>query len=79
LLDRLVLTPMEINPVMKKYPGSPGGAFALRACANGHFVQQAWQGGMPFLALGLAAVFAGAFGAGPASFRSVPLRLRAGS
>jgi hypothetical protein len=62
LLDRLVLTPMEINPVMKKYPWFAGAMLLLFGLApTGILFKQAWQGGMPFLALGLAAVFAGAF------------------
>ena len=62
LLDRLVLTPMEINPVMKKYPWFAGAVLLLFGLApTGILFKQAWQGGMPFLALGLAAVLAGAF------------------
>jgi hypothetical protein len=62
MLDRLVLTPMEINPVMKKYPWFAGAMLLLFGLApTGILFKQAWQGGMPFLALGLAAVFAGAF------------------
>ncbi len=62
LLDRLVLTPMEINPVMKKYPWFAVGVLVLFGLApTGILFKQAWQSGMPFLALGLAAVLAGAF------------------
>ncbi len=62
LLDRLVLTPMEINPIMKKYPWFAGVVLLLFGLApTGILFKQAWQGGMPFLALGLSAVFAGAF------------------
>ncbi len=62
LLDRLVLTPMEINPVIKKYPWFAGGVLVLFGLApTGILFKQAWQSGMPFLALGLAAVLAGAF------------------
>ena len=62
MLDRLVLTPMEINPIMKKYPWFAGAVLLLFGLApTGILFQQAWQGGLPFLALGLAAVFAGAF------------------
>jgi len=62
MLDRMVLTPMEINPVMKKYPWFAGGVLLLFGLApTGILFKQAWQSGMPFLALGLAAVFAGAF------------------
>jgi hypothetical protein len=62
LLDRMVLTPMEINPVMKKYPWFAGAVLLLFGLApTGILFKQAWLGGKPFLALGLAAVFAGAF------------------
>jgi hypothetical protein len=62
LLDRLVLTPMEINPIMKKYPWFAAAVLLIFGLApTGILFKQAWQGGMPFLALGLSAVFAGAF------------------
>lgn len=60
--DRLILTPMEINPAMKKY-------FPLYAAVvlitfglqpQGIIFRDAYQGGLPFLLLGLVAVFAGA-------------------
>jgi len=62
MLDRLVLTPMEINPAMKKFP-----LFALIALVlfglqpSGILFKDAWEGGMPFLIFGLMAVFTGAF------------------
>jgi CO dehydrogenase/acetyl-CoA synthase delta subunit len=62
MLDRMVLTPMELNPVMKKYPWFAGGVLLLFGLApTGILFKQAWQEGLPFLALGLAAVLAGAF------------------
>jgi hypothetical protein len=62
LLDRLVLTPMEINPVMKKYPWFAGAMlFFFGLSPAGILFKQAWQGGLLFLVLGLVAVFAGAF------------------
>jgi hypothetical protein len=62
MLDRMVLTPMEINPIMKKYPWFAGVVLLLFGLApTGILFKQAWQGGMPFLVLGLASVFAGAF------------------
>jgi hypothetical protein len=62
MLDRLVLTPMEINPVMKKYPWFAGVVLLLFGLApTGILFKQAWQSGMPILALGLTAVLAGAF------------------
>lgn len=62
LMDRLVLTPMEINPSMKYYP-----AFALIVLAvfglepEGIIFREAWRGGYPYLVMGLLSVFAGAF------------------
>lgn len=62
MLDRLILTPMEINPSMKKFP-----LFALIALIlfglqpSGILFKDAWAGGLPFLLLGLAAIFSGAF------------------
>ncbi len=61
MLDRLVLTPMEINPAMKKFPWAAGGilvAFGLQP--QGLLFKQAWFGGLPFLILALLAVLAGA-------------------
>jgi len=63
LIDRLVLTPMEIDPILKKY--YPWFAlliltvFGLRP--SGIFFRDAWSGGLPFLVLGLVSVFTGAF------------------
>ncbi|MDA8079616.1 MAG: mercury methylation corrinoid protein HgcA [Nitrospiraceae bacterium] len=63
LLDRLVLTPMEINPAMKKY-------FPLYAAVilavfglqpSGIIFSAALSGGLPFLLLGLLSILAGAF------------------
>jgi len=74
LLDRLVLTPMELNPIMKKYPWFAAGVllvFGLQP--TGILFKQAWLGGLPFLVLGLAAVFTGAF-ATPALLPFVPFR-----
>jgi hypothetical protein len=62
LLDRLVLTPMEINPVMKKYPWFAVGVLLLSGIQpQGILFSQAWTGGLPLLLLGLVAVMAGAF------------------
>lgn len=61
-MDRLVLTPMEINPVMKKFHW-----YALTVLiffgvqSQGIIFRDALTGGWPFLVLGLASVFAGAF------------------
>jgi hypothetical protein len=60
--DRLVLTPMEINPAMKKYPWFAAGVLLLFGLEpSGLLFRQAWFGGLPFLLMGLVAVFAGAF------------------
>ncbi len=60
--DRLILTPMEINPVMKKY--FPWYALAVLLLfglqREGILYADAWSGGLPFLLLGLVAVLAGA-------------------
>jgi hypothetical protein len=61
LLDRLVLTPMEINPAMKKFPWFAIGLllfFGLQP--SGILFAYAWYGALPFLVLGLLAVVAGA-------------------
>lgn len=61
-VDRLVLTPMEIVPVMKKFP-----LYALIVLLffgvkpYGIMFRDALVGGWPFLFLGLVSVFAGAF------------------
>jgi hypothetical protein len=62
LIDRLILTPMEINPVMKKY--YPVYAVVIVALfglqREGIFFRDALAGGLPFLLLGLISVLAGA-------------------
>jgi hypothetical protein len=61
MLDRLVLTPMEINPAMKKFPWMAAGillVFGLQP--QGLLFKEAWSGGLPFLVLALIAVLAGA-------------------
>jgi acetyl-CoA decarbonylase/synthase complex subunit gamma len=61
MLDRLVLTPMEINPAMKKFPWVAGGILLIFGLQpQGLLFKQAWLGGLPFLILALLAVFAGA-------------------
>jgi hypothetical protein len=74
MIDRLVLTPMEINPAMKKYPWFAAGIllfFGLRP--SGILFRDAWKGGWPFLLLGLLSVFTGAF-VTPALLPYVPFR-----
>jgi hypothetical protein len=62
LLDRLVLTPMELIPMLKKFP-----AYALIILLifglqpSGILFKDAWIGGRSFLGLGLIAILAGAF------------------
>jgi len=74
MLDRLVLTPMEINPAMKKFP-----LFALVVLLlfglqpSGILFKDAWSGGLPFLILGLAGIFSGAFIA-PVFLPFIPFR-----
>jgi acetyl-CoA decarbonylase/synthase complex subunit gamma len=62
MLDRLILTPMEINPAMKKFLWIAAGIlFLFGLQPSGILFKEAWSGGLPFLLLGLIAVFAGAF------------------
>jgi len=62
MLDRLVLTPMEINPITKKYPWFAAGILLLFGLQpSGILFEKAWAGGAPFLLLGLISVLAGAF------------------
>lgn len=62
MLDRLMLTPMEINPAMKKYPWFAAGVLLLFGLQpSGLLFKEAWFGGWPFLVLGIVAVLAGAF------------------
>lgn len=74
MAERLVLTPMEIVPVMKKYP-----LYALAVLLifglnhQGVLFRDAFQGGRPFLVLGLGSVFSGAF-LTPALLPFVPFR-----
>lgn len=72
--DRLILTPMEMNPAMKKYP-----LFALATLAvfglnpKGIDFYEALRGGAPFLFLGLVSILAGAFFT-PVFINIVPVR-----
>jgi hypothetical protein len=62
VIDRLVLTPMEINPAMKKYPLYALlvlGIFGLQP--SGIFFKEAVMSGLPFLIFGFISVLAGAF------------------
>jgi hypothetical protein len=74
MLDRLVLTPMEINPAMKKYPWFAAAVLILFGLQpSGILFSSAWSGGLPFLIFGLIAVLAGAF-LTPALLPYVPFR-----
>jgi hypothetical protein len=60
--DRLILTPMEINPAMKKFPWFAGGFLLLFGLEPaGILFRNAWFSGRPFLLLLLLAVMSGAF------------------
>ncbi|HDL20896.1 MAG TPA: acetyl-CoA synthase subunit gamma [Nitrospirae bacterium] len=75
LWDRMALTPMEINPAMKKY--YPWYALAVLlifgAQPSGILFKDAFAGGFPFLVLGLVSVIAGAF-LTPALLPFIPFR-----
>jgi hypothetical protein len=74
LLDRLVLTPMEINPAMKKYPWFAAGVLVLFGLQpSGLLFGPAWSGGWSFLILGLLAIITGAF-LTPALLPFIPFR-----
>ncbi|MGE5173389.1 MAG: mercury methylation corrinoid protein HgcA [Betaproteobacteria bacterium] len=62
LLDRMILTPMEINPAMKKFPWFAGAVLLIFGLQpSGILFKEAWFNGLPFLVLGLLSVFTGAF------------------
>ncbi len=61
MLDRLVLTPMEINPAMKKFPWFAGAVLLIFGLQpSGILFRDAWHTGWPFLLLGFLSVLAGA-------------------
>jgi hypothetical protein len=62
LLDRLVLTPMELNPAMKKFPLFAVLLLLISGLSpDGIIFRDAWAMGMPLLVLGIVAVISGAF------------------
>jgi hypothetical protein len=73
--DRLVLTPMELNPAMKEYyPWFAAGVLLLFGLQReGIIFASAWNGALPFLLLGLVAVVAGAL-ITPALLPFIPFR-----
>lgn len=74
MIDRLVLTPMEINPAMKNYPWFAAGILILFGLEpSGILFKHAWNGGLPFLLLGLVSIIAGAV-ITPALLPFVPFR-----
>ncbi len=59
--ERLILTPMEINPAMKKFPIYAALVLVVFGLSpSGIMFKDAFTGGLPFLFLGLVSVFAGA-------------------
>jgi len=61
MLDRLVLTPMEINPAMKKFPWVAAGILLIFGFQpSGFLFKEAWSNGLPFQLLGLLSVLTGA-------------------
>jgi hypothetical protein len=62
IMDRMILTPMEINPAMKKFPWFVGAVLIIFGLQpQGLLFKDAFYGGLPFLLLGLLTVFSGAF------------------
>ncbi len=62
MLDRLILTPMEINPSMKKFPWIAAVILLIFGLQpSGILFRQAWSNGLPFLLLALLSVLSGAF------------------
>ena len=61
MLDRMILTPMEINPAMKKFLWLAAGILLIFGLQpSGILFKPAWSHGLPFLCLGLIGLFAGA-------------------
>ena len=74
MIDRLILTPMEINPAMKKFPWFAGGMLLLFGLQpQGILFKNAFFGGLPFLLLLLLAMVSGAF-LTPALLPFIPFR-----
>jgi hypothetical protein len=61
-MQRLVLTPMELNPALKKYPVAAMAVLIFFGLdPTGIIFRQAWFEGWPFLLLMLVAIITGAF------------------
>lgn len=74
LLDRLVLTPMEIIPIMRRFPLYTLVILLVMGLQpSGILFKDIWYGGMPLLILGLASVLTGGFFA-PILLPFVPFR-----
>ena len=74
MLDRLILTPMELNPALKKFPWVAAGILLIFGLQpSGVLFKQAWSNGLLFLVMALMAVFSGAF-ATPVLLPFVPFR-----
>ncbi len=62
LLDRMVLTPIELNSALKRFPLCALSVLIIFGLQpSGILFKDAWTGGLPFLVLGLIAIIAGAF------------------
>ncbi len=62
MLDRLILTPMELGPALKKFPWFAGAVLLIFGLEpQGILFAKAWTGGAPLLLLGLISILAGAF------------------
>ncbi|HSV96124.1 MAG TPA: mercury methylation corrinoid protein HgcA [Spirochaetota bacterium] len=60
--DRLVLTPMEINPAMRRFPVIALGILVIFGLKpEGVLFRDAFEAGLPFVLLLLASVFSGSF------------------
>jgi hypothetical protein len=74
ILDRLVLTPMEINPAMKHFPLlALGVLFVFGLQPGGIMFREALHGGLPYVGLLFVAILTGAF-ITPALLPFIPFR-----
>jgi len=62
MLDRIILTPLEISPAMKLFPWIAAGILLIFGLQpSGLLFKEAWFNSIPFLSMTLLAIFAGAF------------------
>jgi hypothetical protein len=74
LWDRIVLTPMEIIPALKKFPGYALLILIIFGLSpSGIFFREAFAGGLPFLLMGFIAIISGSF-LTPALLPFIPFR-----